>query len=1133
MNPQSQSLEVTKIDDELIYDIDHILMNYLKLNLFSSQCFSDTTIQISSSIKNTSLTQEQIQSYNKFATKYFTLFKAHEEVVDILSYLISNYPNSNFGLFLSSILNNHIIDNAQKLDNSPEKFEKYKNNLFKIYHSILQGNKKQKVLEFICSSITVLIIIGVNGNWKNGLEQLISAAKETGKGGDLGNLLMATLIISNIHNIFDKLKENLSIKNSENILAYIKINSNIITQLTEFIITEAFKGCPNEKYINTPLFKSFIGIVQSFKYFDLNIIKMHGFIEFLIKCLSFIDINQELILQICDIFQYTFSDKNNIGLIYPTNSELNLNNFIEFLNYICNHKDFQEIKKCIELIMNVKNYYSSKDINEIKSDEKHIQILFASCNIFSSLIENYGYIFFLPGIDSIVEEIYFYFINLPLLRISQILLGSMKQIMFYIHYGYKFNNYNNGESNGQNEKLSKFNSFLYKVHNSVFQNMKLSSLNEYNNINFDSFSLSKNDLRLDKNILELLKSSIDNDEKINYNDNVAEFYENLYEILNDLYEIKDFCNKLCQYLKSSIENNDLITIDCIFSVINKFSFRLNYDMPDIIFNMIDFLLNDENHQNVSLLVNYRYSLQLISLILNMKFHICSNKIYLNLIVKNFISQKYDIEVMNLIVLNFISKIIIVSYQTHKNNNKKELTENDKNAMTNLFDVISQYLIKNMQFMNHVYLLKIVDSLFTSCFFNIYLSIYNNDIISNIMVNLLKSGNQLFNSAIKSNDKNNLYLKYIYLIYGIIKNVSNENSQMLIELFEKIEPNPNNSNELQNITYIKNIENNLMSIINDCSEKKSSYDKNIIDSVINLCVLILKSLKNDIIKYYNDFSGIISILHQMNPSNVKVFELSINLYKNILTFCKNDPKFNEVSELFFDILNVMNSKFNLVSEDNKILLSKNICEYIILYLTKVPLIVSQIADKDNQSNSVFSFGFNELINVFENDDNDDYNLIFTNLLKALCENNIIFNLYIKDYVIRLSSAIISHLQNFKNNSNSCIHNYFIILKYFSTYFKEQFNTTLKRIFDNDAQIIYVIEKYFDCVRFKNYNNLEPSIKDNNKSFLKEIGELMYAIDKKKIDFVSKFDKIVHQMGNNRKELLDSCEKNKYEIGIIHK
>lgn len=58
MNPQSQSFTISAIDDELIYDTNHILMNYLKMNNFSPNCFSETNIQISKSILDSSISAE-------------------------------------------------------------------------------------------------------------------------------------------------------------------------------------------------------------------------------------------------------------------------------------------------------------------------------------------------------------------------------------------------------------------------------------------------------------------------------------------------------------------------------------------------------------------------------------------------------------------------------------------------------------------------------------------------------------------------------------------------------------------------------------------------------------------------------------------------------------------------------------------------------------------------------------------------------------------------------------------------------------------------------------------------------------------------------------------------------------------
>ena len=206
MNSQSQtqSITISSLDSELIFDTNHLFQNYLKLNRFREDCLSETTIQISSEIMNIPI--QSVESHAKFASNYFELLKSQKNIIDLIAPIISNFSNSQLGLFFSVILRTHMLDCAQNLDNSCEEFEKYKKYLLNIYHCILQGNQNKKILNCICSSITILIIIGINGNWTNGLEQLIEAAK-SGSENNLGNILMTSLIISNINDIFEKLKK--------------------------------------------------------------------------------------------------------------------------------------------------------------------------------------------------------------------------------------------------------------------------------------------------------------------------------------------------------------------------------------------------------------------------------------------------------------------------------------------------------------------------------------------------------------------------------------------------------------------------------------------------------------------------------------------------------------------------------------------------------------------------------------------------------------------------------------------------------------------------------------------------------------------------------------------------------------
>ena len=335
------------------------------------------------------------------------------------------------------------------------------------------------------------------------------------------------------------------------------------------------------------------------------------------------------------------------------------------------------------------------------------------------------------------------------------LLNSLKQIMQYVHFGYNFDNF---QGNNKTEKKNNFKIFLYNIHNSVFNNMKLTSLDEYNNIKFKE-NTGKNVPRWDKYISETLKEGIMDDEKITYINNANEFYENLYEIINDLYGIKDFFDKLCQYLMSSIENNkyDLLTIDCIFMVFNKISILLMNTLPEGIFQIIDFILVGNNGSNSKLLNHERFTLQFILFLYDIITPISKNKKYVYLLTEKFLEQNYSKDKMNLAYINFLYKVIVTSYQTCKNNlneNDKGISDEDKNYLSNLFNILSQKLLGNIAQMSDNYLLKLIDSLFSSCFFNIYLGFFSNDVIFNIAEKFFKDANQIYNlTKIKSNISN--------------------------------------------------------------------------------------------------------------------------------------------------------------------------------------------------------------------------------------------------------------------------------------------------------------------------------------------------------------------------------------------
>ena len=117
------SLNLEKIDDEPIFDTEHIIMNYLKMNNLNPDCLKGTNIQISQNILITySQNQNYIQNSQKFASNYFSKLNESPQALDLLSPFISSFPNSDLALFLIILIKQNFIELSQNLNTVSEFF---------------------------------------------------------------------------------------------------------------------------------------------------------------------------------------------------------------------------------------------------------------------------------------------------------------------------------------------------------------------------------------------------------------------------------------------------------------------------------------------------------------------------------------------------------------------------------------------------------------------------------------------------------------------------------------------------------------------------------------------------------------------------------------------------------------------------------------------------------------------------------------------------------------------------------------------------------------------------------------------------------------------------------------------------
>ena len=444
----------------------------------------------------------------------------------------------------------------------------------------------------------------------------------------------------------------------------------------------------------------------------------------------------------------------------------------------------------------------------------------------------------------------------------------------------------------------------------------------------------------------------------------------------------------------------------------------------------------------------------------------------------------------------MNKLILTAYQCYKikDDDDESFTlindDNNRSALNNIFNIFSIFLLDNLNTLNHFYLFKVIDAFYNSLFYNISLNINNSETIYTVSEKLMKESNEIY--ANNSNDNIN---KYIFIIWSMVKNVGKENRDILLNLLNKKDPSYKNSQ-----SYLTNIQNNILKIIN--SNSKDNFNKNIIDSVILFNNTLISILKEKAFEYYDYFNQIISIILSQNQRNVQIYSLTLNLYTQIFTYNQNSEKYNIINKIGFDILNSINNIYNdIKNEEETFFLANKQTEFLLLYIQKSNYFLN------NLNKEIFIQSINKIMSKFDESNQKDFSINFMNCIKLLFDlsvNNDNFLKILKDnFVEKLIKIIINHIQYFDTTYIKCIHNCFEIFKIIiDSSMKEQLYKALYDIY-NDQELIEIIIKY---IRFlKNINNMKQYIiVKKTKEFINDLSELNYAINKKRNEFIKKYE-----------------------------
>jgi hypothetical protein len=273
--------------------------------------------------------------------------------------------------------------------------------------------------------------------------------------------------------------------------------------------------------------------------------------------------------------------------------------------------------------------------------------------------------------------------------------------------------------------------------------------------------------------------------------------------------------------------------------------------------------------------------------------------------------------------------------------------------------------------------------------------------------------------------------------------------------------------------------------------------------------LISILMDKAIIFFDYFNKIISLIISMNQKYPKIFSLTLNLYNQIMTYNINTDKYNDITKIGFDILNSINSIYNNIkSENDFIYLANKQSEFIILYMQKSAYFINNL-----NNNDIFVKALENIMNIFDKSNHKEFSINFINLIKLLMDFSVknndknFQNLLKYKFIDNIIFIIINHIQYFDVTYKKCLQNSFnILLSCIDSIFEENLCSVFNQIY-KDTQLIEKIINYLKCVKSVSKVN-DKKIKE----FMTDFNELYHATDKKKYDFIEKYEEEINNMRN---------------------
>ena len=929
-------------------------------------------------------------------------------------------------------------------------------------------SKVDLIIERICYSMSIIILLGCCSFWPNGIEDMISFGKETIK-----HTYLITIIFGNCNT---ELKD-----------LYLPNKYEFIIK-TKFIEKkEEFKNFINTIFINTDkidkkLYNKTVDLAINLTNFEVNILFIPNLIKIILNDINLSNIDS-LAKLFCESFNFSKSkkleDEYNDLDIYEFDNKISKEELISF-NYI------------IDIIF----LYIQNNNNNLDVD-----IAFGLGRIFSSFTENFIYMFFKK--DSLSQKIFnlfFFFISYKIRKISQLFFETLAVMKNFINGNYKFSNYNEDEKVQFMNYLIKIlfnitNNCVFKTiakkqdillteeyitiqninntkdndnNNNIKENENEEDLDEINEITIDDYRTAAEDAfinifeifainygkdginyflnEITKDILPLLEKNIDDltQQNILYVEVVIYIIKNISNSFEDLSLDKTPLNKFILILiKSQIVLNNFILINFLLLIDaanSCFDYNKSFFCELILFLLKQITLKLNNNNNEP--NNSEEANKLISLILN---HIC--EAYEN----NFIPEVWD----NIyqVYINYYDKF---NFETLNN-----ITESLCSLLI-IEEGENKYLLSSDIIIN--YLKKIIEA---------------------PIIRIIKIGEIIFN---KNKEINGDKEKEKKVKLEIIKN------------FNAL------TCALKQSSFIE--DKNIINIIFDEFYKKTYQQLNIIINEYNKDSEIINCFMNTFIKCssYLNIDSLNSIYQNFNDLMINSFLINndnyqcINVLKNIYNLkLKNIQDKNSSNKEYSEIYN------------NFIKLLRQICSAIIISSNcKLELMLSL------SSFFMVIFPYFNTINKEDNVIISDTIILFNEGIKTICENKIINNIFYAyisflqspNYELikeKFSEIIKSAFSSFDHYNSNVLQSFAIFCSVCLKINKRDFIINLKEIlngpdfsiFNDNNKTVFInyvehfwdknekLKIFFESVEYIIQKNVSVSVDEIFEKFNKEI------------------------------------------------